>query len=311
MCDMNCLECVHGDCINNSPATLQERNLSKELDNDCKEVVVVEDMTRYIHNRIDKEDYLKARNKEYEAKRKGRKDIREQKRKQYQNHREKKLAYQHQYYAEHREEITARQRAEYADNKEVFSERNKKYYEEHKDQVREANNRWKEEHQEQYLEYQRQYHKTPKCRAKQKQYYEDNKDTIKAKQRAYREPVQTLPPMEPVQPLYATQQISEMQYQPSYRLVSAKPKSKEQLILNKFPYILGKCHEQVDGVIYSDAVSKVHAEFIEKQGVLYVADMSSTNGTYVNHKRIASNQWVSLRNGDHIQIADKEYCLCS
>lgn len=124
-------------------------------------------------------------------------------------------------------------------------------------------------------------------------------------------PVQTLPPMEPVQPLYATQQISEMQYQPSYRLVSAKPKSKEQLILNKFPYILGKCHEQVDGVIYSDAVSKVHAEFIEKQGVLYVADMSSTNGTYVNHKRIASNQWVSLRNGDHIQIADKEYCLCS
>ena len=75
----------------------------------------------------------------------------------------------------------------YADNKEVFSERNKKYYEEHKDQIRETNNRWKEEHQEQYLEYQRQYHKTPKCRAKQKQYYEDNKDTIKEKQRAYRE----------------------------------------------------------------------------------------------------------------------------
>ena len=90
MCDMNCLECVHGDCINNSPATLQERNLSKELDNDCKEVVVVEDMTRYIHNRIDKEDYLKARNKEYEAKRKGRKDRREQKRKQYQKHTERK-----------------------------------------------------------------------------------------------------------------------------------------------------------------------------------------------------------------------------
>lgn len=124
-------------------------------------------------------------------------------------------------------------------------------------------------------------------------------------------PIPNISPIESVQPLHTTQQIQEAQCQPSYRLVSSKPKSKEQLILNKFPFVLGKCHEQVDGVIYSDAVSKVHAEFIEKQGVLYVADMSSTNGTYVNHKRITSNQWVSLRNGDHIQIADKEYRLCS
>lgn len=78
MCDMNCLECVHGDCINNSPATATERKQSAERDKECNKVIV-SDMTRYVHNRPDKEDYEKARNREYEAKRKGRKDRREQK----------------------------------------------------------------------------------------------------------------------------------------------------------------------------------------------------------------------------------------
>ena len=76
MCDMNCLECVHGDCINNSPATLQERNLSKELDNDCKEVVVVED----------NKDTIKAKQRAYREA--NREEINRKKREAY--HRKKK-----------------------------------------------------------------------------------------------------------------------------------------------------------------------------------------------------------------------------
>lgn len=92
-----------------------------------------------------------------------------------------------------------------------------------------------------------------------------------------------------------------------YRLVGER----QQYCLYKSPYLIGKSVEQVDGVIYSDAVSKVHAEFIEEGEQLYIIDMSSTNGTYVNQRRLTSNQRVEVHIGDQIQIADKQFALIS
>lgn len=116
---MNCLECPKADCDNNSPATEQERKCAAEQDKSIKsEVLSGIDMTRYIHNRPDKAEYEKARDREYEQKRKGSPKRKEQKRKQYLRHREAKLEYQNRYYAEHREEILARQKAHYEAHKE-------------------------------------------------------------------------------------------------------------------------------------------------------------------------------------------------
>ena len=125
VCNMDCLNCIYDDCINDEDMTLEERKFSAEYENSIKketqqQIIPELGMTRYIHNRPDKEAYIKARNAEYEAKRKGRADRVECKKRQYQRHREEKLAYQKDYYEK------------YKDEKKVYQ---KLYYEAHKEEI--------------------------------------------------------------------------------------------------------------------------------------------------------------------------------
>lgn len=107
ICNMDCFNCIYDDCINDEPATLEERENSKTFN---RELVGVIDMTRYIRNRPDKEIYVKARNREYEQKRKGSPQRRMSKKRYYESHKEQRILYQKSYYYEHREEILERQR---------------------------------------------------------------------------------------------------------------------------------------------------------------------------------------------------------
>lgn len=120
MCDMDCLKCSYKECINNNSATLEERKALSERDKDCHKVTGI-DMTRYIHNRVDKEEYQKARDREYDKKREGTPKRKEQKRQQYLRHRDSKLAYQNSYYKNHKEECIARSKAYYEAHKEEIS----------------------------------------------------------------------------------------------------------------------------------------------------------------------------------------------
>lgn len=127
ICDMNCLECKFGsDCINDSDMTLEERQFSKQYETSLKKefepkVIPELGMTRYIHNRPDKEAYIKARDREYEEKRKGSTERREAKKRQYQRYRGEKLAYQKSYYEEHKDEILARQKLVYEKKKDEIN----------------------------------------------------------------------------------------------------------------------------------------------------------------------------------------------
>ncbi|MGH2706780.1 MAG: FHA domain-containing protein [Actinomycetota bacterium] len=70
----------------------------------------------------------------------------------------------------------------------------------------------------------------------------------------------------------------------------------EELILGR----AGKCH-----VVLSDAyASQVHARIFRRNGGYFVEDMGSTNGTYLNRKRVTSPTAVSR--GDRIRIGKTE-----
>ena len=121
-CNMDCLNCSFSDCINDGDMTLQERIFSRQYEKDLKkslqpQVIPELGMQRYIHNRPDKEAYVKARNAEYEAKRKGRPDRVACKKRQYQRHREEKLAYQRRYYETHNRNRREKRRKERENNK--------------------------------------------------------------------------------------------------------------------------------------------------------------------------------------------------
>lgn len=68
-------------------------------------------------------------------------------------------------------------------------------------------------------------------------------------------------------------------------------------------FVIGR-REGVDFQIASQCVSGRHAEILEVGEHLFIRDLGSTNGTYVNRRRI--EQPTPISPGDHIEIADVE-----
>lgn len=56
-------------------------------------------------------------------------------------------------------------------------------------------------------------------------------------------------------------------------------------------------------VIDADSVSLVHARVLQKDGEWWVLNLLSTNGTYVNHRKVTDSR---LRNGDHVRFGEVE-----
>jgi hypothetical protein len=169
LCNFKCLQCVYADCINeDSPMTLEERYFINDEEADLKsemgEQIIPElGMKRYIHNRPDKHAYIKARNAEYEQKRKGRPDRVLQKKKQYLRHREAKIEYQKAYYSKYKDEILAKHKSLYEENKdEINAKRRERYKEKHPPKVKQT---------------------IEERRAKQKIYREKNREEINRKKR--------------------------------------------------------------------------------------------------------------------------------
>ena len=56
-----------------------------------------------------------------------------------------------------------------------------------------------------------------------------------------------------------------------------------------------------DLVIYCSRVSKVHAEILLEEDELWIRDLGSTNGTFVNGRRVQDR--TALVDGDIIHLA--------
>jgi EAL domain-containing protein (putative c-di-GMP-specific phosphodiesterase class I) len=70
------------------------------------------------------------------------------------------------------------------------------------------------------------------------------------------------------------------------------------------PFMVGR-HDGANLPLPSRRVSGRHAEFLRVAGHLFLRDLSSTNGTYVNHRRVHGAQRVD--HGDHVEFADMEF----
>ncbi len=77
----------------------------------------------------------------------------------------------------------------------------------------------------------------------------------------------------------------------------------ERLPLKQFPLIVGRS-EDIGLTIDSTDVSRRHAEFSCQGDDLYLRDMGSTNGTFVNHQRISEP--TPLQGGDVVHFAHVE-----
>lgn len=76
--------------------------------------------------------------------------------------------------------------------------------------------------------------------------------------------------------------------------------------MQKDQVTIGRNPSVCDLVLDETGIGRMHAEIHHNQGQYYIKDNQSLNGTFVNGKRITSNQYFQLNTGDLIQIAHKE-----
>lgn len=80
----------------------------------------------------------------------------------------------------------------------------------------------------------------------------------------------------------------------------------QRLPLTSFPVLVGR-QEGLALAGASPNMSRYHAEIVDRGGRLYVRDLGSKNGTYVNHERLESER--VLEEGDVVHFADAEFRL--
>jgi len=77
----------------------------------------------------------------------------------------------------------------------------------------------------------------------------------------------------------------------------------QKVALSAFPFVIGR-DSNVQFTVPSPVVSKRHVELFERDNHIWIRDLSSRNGTFVNGKQIRE---VMLENGDIIHIAHTEF----
>ena len=89
-----------------------------------------------------------------------------------------------------------------------------------------------------------------------------------------------------------------------YRLVQFGKEYLNEIVIEKAPFVIGKKPELCDGIIDNSAVSRVHAKLLLEDGGVYLMDMNSRNGTYVNGYRITGGEKVRLNQNDEVRFAN-------
>lgn len=87
-----------------------------------------------------------------------------------------------------------------------------------------------------------------------------------------------------------------------------RKKNNEKISLNKPVFRVGKERSYVDYFIGDNtAISRSHANIINRNGEYFIVDTNSTNHTYVNGTMINSNEEVRLSHGAKIRLANEDF----
>ena len=88
-------------------------------------------------------------------------------------------------------------------------------------------------------------------------------------------------------------------------LVSVKSKLRSPI--TKTPFVIGKLQWETDLFLSEKTVSRKHASLHCENGEYYVSDLGSTNGTFLNGKRLESLKKYKLSQGDIVRFAREEF----
>lgn len=95
----------------------------------------------------------------------------------------------------------------------------------------------------------------------------------------------------------------------TYELLCRKKGKEEIFEISGFPFLLGKEKGSVNLPVRDTSVSRIHARFLQEDGVLYLEDMHSTNGTFVNDLPLQPHERFAVKRGDILQFGRAEFIL--
>lgn len=85
-------------------------------------------------------------------------------------------------------------------------------------------------------------------------------------------------------------------------------KNSDNIIIDKQSFSIGKDSLHVDYCITDNpAVSRTHASINTINNQVFLQDCHSTNGTFINNRKIAEGSSEAIKDGDIIKIADEEF----
>ncbi len=77
--------------------------------------------------------------------------------------------------------------------------------------------------------------------------------------------------------------------------------------ITHFPFMIGRLSGQVDYCLNNPAIGKMHVELKKTEEGIFVTDMNSRNGTWVNGERIEPSRDFRLEHGAHLTVANEEF----
>ncbi len=98
--------------------------------------------------------------------------------------------------------------------------------------------------------------------------------------------------------------------QPLLNVVSVNSKNTCEFNINKPEFILGRVVSKVDAVVPGNpAISSAHCKFIFRNGEYFVQDLKSSNGSFLNSKRLAAEELYPVKNGDRLRLANEDFFI--
>lgn len=103
------------------------------------------------------------------------------------------------------------------------------------------------------------------------------------------------------------QGVVEEVYPSKAYLLKKDLKSEEKIYITDKSFILGRQVEVTDYHINDSKISKRHLEVLDIDEELFIRDLNSTNGTYLNDEKLDPNRLTKIFDGDLIKMATLVY----
>jgi hypothetical protein len=105
----------------------------------------------------------------------------------------------------------------------------------------------------------------------------------------------------------ATVILADLSPPKQYRLTRTIGEEKQEIPINRFPFLIGKGKKGVDFTIDDKTISRRHARFTKVGENVFLTDLNSTNGTYLNGVKLQENKPYLLTDKDIISFSHISY----